>query len=138
MTAKHAGVQFWDTSALVSLLFQERHTPLALKARDSGKRCIAWDWLQVEVQAAIHRRRGAQEMLRSMKLMLDQFQFFSVFPDDHQAIGRLLEKHRLRAADAGHLFCLKQAKKMNPEIQFICFDDELNKAAEAEGIEIFG
>lgn len=138
MSGRHAGAQFWDTSALVSLLFQERHTAAALKARDNGKRWIAWDWLQVEVQAAVHRRHGDQEQLRSMKLILDQFQFYSVFPDDHQIICRLLEKHRLRAADAGHLFCLKQAKKMNPDIQFVCFDIALTKAAEVEGIAVFG
>ena len=138
MSPRRSAVQFWDTSALVALIFREPHTAKALEAKEQAQRYLAWNWLQIEAHAALARRGATQEHLRYLRTLLNPFQYIAVDADDHPAIIKLLEKHRLRAADAGHLFCLKQAKKLLSDIQFVCLDDELTHAAEAERIRVFG
>ena len=134
---RSADYQFWDTSALVAVILQERHTPLSLKAREEGRRFLAWEWMQMEAYSALTRRKCGAWEFKSLKSLLEQFEFISLDSEDYPALGKIVHKHRLRSADAGHLYCLKQAKKLHASICFVCFDEELVKAAETEGIRVF-
>lgn len=51
--------------------------------------------------------------------------------------GRLVKKHGLRGFDAVHLSSAKMMKR-NADLAlfFSSFDDKLNKAARAEGLEV--
>lgn len=129
-------IQFWDTSALISLVLQEIHSPTAIKARDAGKRWMAWKWIEIEVYAALTRRKAKPLDFKSVQSLLEQFEFVSLGAGDFPFIKKLCDRHRLRSADAGHLFCLLRAKKLIPEISFVCFDDELSAAAAAEDIKV--
>lgn len=137
MSTKSAEYQFWDTSALVALILQERHTPLSLKAKEAGRRFLAWEWLKIEALAALTRRKCEPAEFKSLRILLEQFEFIGLESTDYPALGKVIQKHKLRAADAGHLFCLRQAKKLRSSICFVCFDEELTLAAEAEGIHVF-
>lgn len=137
MSSKRGGVQFWDTSALVALVFQEPQTSTALKAGQAAKRYLAWEWIQVEAHAALYRRGARPEQLKSLRILLDNFQYIATDSEDYPALVKIMEKHRFRAADAGHLFCLRQAQKLIPDVTFVCFDEELVHAAEREGVAVF-
>jgi predicted nucleic acid-binding protein len=137
LSIRSAEYQFWDTSALVALILQERHTALSLQAKEEGRRFLAWDWLKIEALAALARRKCGAVEFKSLRTLLEQFEFIGLEPSDYPALGKVIQKHKLRSADAGHLFCLRQAKKLRPSICFVCFDEELTKAAEAEGIHVF-
>lgn len=137
MKSPSVETQFWDTSAVISLLAQERHTPQSLKAISEGKRFIAWSWMQIESYSAVVGRGIGAENTKRLKNLWNRFEFLTLDVPDYPTLEKLLQKHKLRSADIGHLFCLKQAKKLYPEITFVCFDDELTKAAELEGIRVF-
>ena len=87
--------------------------------------------------AVLTRRKCEPAEFKSLRTLLEQFEFIDLEPNDYPALGKVIQKHKLRSADAGHLFCLKQAKKLRSSICFACFDEELTKAAEAEGIHVF-
>jgi predicted nucleic acid-binding protein len=132
-----AHTQFWDTSALVALIFQEPHSTTALRARNDARRYHAWEWIQLEAVSALRRRGATAAQKQTLRTLLTHFQYVVVDSSDTVAIGKLIEKHGLRAADAGHLFCLIQAKKLHSNVHFVCFDRELTAAAESEGIRVY-
>jgi predicted nucleic acid-binding protein len=138
----HSSSQFWDTSAIVSLIYKEPHTTEALRAHANAFRSFAWGWLEIEAQAALLRRGATAADLKTLQNLLSFFDFIDIDPDPklnhYPSIRKILEVHRLRAADAGHLFCLLQAKKIQPDIIFVCFDEELIRAAQKEGVRVFG
>lgn len=135
--AESHGAQFWDTSALVSLLFKERHSDSAGKAMEAGGLYMAWEWIQLEAYSALSRRGASPSEFKSLASLLSLFQFLSVDAGDYPDIQAILQKHRLRTADAGHLHCLKKARKVRPDLTFICFDEELVRAAGAEKIKLY-
>jgi predicted nucleic acid-binding protein len=138
LTSKPAAIQFWDTSALISILFREKQSAAALKARDEGRRWVAWDWIRIEAHSALVRRGGKAQDLRHLQEILDQFEFLSIDPEEYPALKKILDRHKLRSADAGHLYCLLKAGKLLSGLSFVCFDEELVKAARTEGIPVFG
>ena len=98
--------------------------------------------MEIEAKAALFRRGAKSEELKTLNEVLKTFDFIDIDPapeiGHYDSIQKLLEKYRLRAADAGHLFCLKQAKKLRHDVTFVCFDEELIQAARKEGIPVFG
>ena len=134
-----SGIQFWDASALIPLIFQEIHTPSALRAYEQGEKQLAWGWVAIETHATLYRRKAQPKHFGLLQTLLENIDYMHLAPDagDHPALVKLLEKHRLRSADAGHLFCLKRAGILFPDLEFVCFDDELCRAAKKESIRIF-
>lgn len=130
-------IAYWDTSALLPLLLQEPHTTAAVEAAALVTLNYGWDWMQVETEAALCRRSAPQSAVESLRIQLQSFHWLSVTPADHKMICTLNFRHNLRAADAGHLFCLRRAAHVFPEIQFVCFDKELSDAARTEGIRVW-
>lgn len=135
--AEPESAQFWDTSALISVLLPEPATKVAQKAMGAGSLYMAWEWIQLEAYSALTRRRAAASEFKSLAEILESFQYLTLDSRDYLEIQALLKKHRLRTADAGHLFCLKKAKKFRPDVRFVCFDGELIRAAEIEKIKVF-
>lgn len=66
-----------------------------------------------------------------------RFQWVSVVSADHAAVRRLNDRHRLRAADAGHLYCLSWIARVLPDIRLVGFDDEVVAAARTEGLNVW-
>lgn len=93
--------------------------------------------MQIESLSALVRRRLGPDEFQTLKGILSLFDYIAIEPKDYPGLSKIIQKHRLRSADGGHLFCLNQAKKLYPRITFVCCDDELSKASEAEGIPVF-
>jgi predicted nucleic acid-binding protein len=131
-------LQFWDTSAVIALISKDAFASAAVQAMNSAEEYWAWEWLQIEAESALRRRRSGSSEFKDLNTLLNQFQFLSLDSNDFPEIRAILDSHRLRSADAGHLFCLRKAHRLFPRIQFVCFDQELNQAARKEGIAVFG
>jgi hypothetical protein len=130
-------IAYWDTSALLPLLLQEPHTPAVLEAAGLVTLNYSWDWMRVEAEAAMRRRNAPQPAFKSLQVLLQSFHWLSVTPADYEAVCSLNSRHRLRAADAGHLFCLHRAAKVFPEIQLVGFDHDLAAAARMENLNVW-
>jgi hypothetical protein len=134
-----AGIhQFWDTSAVVALVSGDPFQVEALQARKTAEHYWAWDWLQMEAESALHRRRADECAFQDLGILLDNFRFLSLSRADFPELRKIFGKYRLRSADVGNLLCLQRIAKITPDIHFVCFDVELNRAARKEGIPVFG
>ena len=128
---------FWDTSALLALLFEEVHSGRAKAANDRTDSHLAWRWIEVEARLGLGRRGADAIQLEFLDRWLSNVEY-TVFPDtDYPAIIELGLRHKLRAADAGHLHALLQVRRLFPKIVFVCFDDALAAAAKAEGAAVW-
>ena len=136
---------FWDSSALVPLLFPEDHSA-ALTALVVGDREITIWWATpLECQSAMHRRHResalpraslamATERLRSLVELAD-----TVSPTDEvrRRAARLVAVHPLRAADALQLAAALLWCEEQPHNEgFVCLDARLRDAARNEGFDV--
>jgi hypothetical protein len=69
---------FWDTSAVVPLIFREIHTPRAQATYDQAESFFAWDWLQVEVEAALARRQAQTKNWQAWEQIRPLFQWIHI------------------------------------------------------------
>jgi predicted nucleic acid-binding protein len=128
---------FWDTSALVALLFEEPHSAEAERARASTTTGHAWRWIRVEAAAAMSRRDASDERWARMEGLLASLRLIDLSPDDLDVLCRVNRTWRLRAADAGHLHCFRRAAYAMPDLQLVTFDDEMVAAARTHGLPLW-
>jgi hypothetical protein len=137
-------MKFWDTSAILPILFQEPQTPAIAALYQRDPELTVWCLTDVEIAASIARR--AREGLRQdqadamredwRRLASRWSPVAAVERVRHRAI-RLLPVHLLRAADALQLACALVACDERPEyLPFICLDDRLRDAARREGFPV--
>ncbi len=128
---------FWDTSAVLALLFEEPHSAKAVEAARRATASYAWAWLEVETWAGFHRRGGTRTQEASCKRLLSDFSWISFPPEKHPALLALNRRHRLRAGDIGHLYCLRELSRAVGNLTLVCFDEEIVRSARKEGIAVF-
>jgi predicted nucleic acid-binding protein len=116
---------FWDTSALLGLIFQEPFSPSALKAWDQADANYGWRWLAVEAFAALSRRRADAGQWRTLDKLLSALHFADLEPSEMAALCRTNREWRLRAADAGHLYVFSRLAEVFPGIELVCCDEEM-------------
>lgn len=127
---------------MLALMFREPHSPIAIKAHEASHESCSWTWLEMEVHGGLRRRHASLEQFKDFHRYLSVFTLIDIDPEPsanhYAAVRKILDTHRLRAADAGHLFCLLQIKRAHPDVTFVCFDKELVRAAKREGVRVFG
>jgi predicted nucleic acid-binding protein len=128
---------FWDTSALVALLFEEPRSEEAALASAATTSGHAWRWIRVEAAAALARRGASEERWKRMEDLLAGLRFTDLAPADLDAVCRANRQWRLRAADAGHFHCFRRAAYAMPDLQLVSFDDEMLAVARASGVQIW-
>lgn len=99
---------------------------------------------RVEVPAAIWRKQRIGEMTsRDAQILCAAFAAdaagnrFSLVDITQAILGEaaaLVARHPLRAYDSLQLACALATRRAGVEAQFGCFDDQLNRAAAAEGL----
>ncbi len=138
-------ILYCDTSALVKLYVEESGSPWVRQWIDASEVVGIAAIGYVEAKAAFARAvRSGRVIRRRHRAMLADFEQdwrrYLVLNMSEQMIrhaGRLAETHRLRAYDAVHLAAALQIRAHVPEgITFLGFDDELNRAAKAEGLSL--
>ena len=128
---------FWDTSAVVPLVFREIHSPKAQTAFRQANSFFAWDWMQVETEAALARRQARDRDWKSWMDLRALFQWVHLPTSEWPEILKQNRFWRLRASDAAHLYAYRRAASILPELQLVTFDQEQRSLASKKGYRLF-
>ena len=138
-------MRYWDASALVPLIIEERSTGQARRWLTEDDHVTTWVWTRTEIISAIERRvrqgllsreqrRNALDCLDTLASEWDEVT--EVLAVRSRATS-LLARHPLRAADAGQLgAALLVQSQVASELVFISLDEKLSMAAEREGLRL--
>ncbi len=138
-------MKYWDTSALLPLLIDEKQTRAVKSAYEEDPAQTVWCLTEVEIGAALSRRLReglpndrAERVREDWRTLASQWRpIASVDPVRSRAL-RLVQTHPLRAADALQLAAALVACGERPEaLPFVCLDDRLRDAARREGFSVF-
>jgi predicted nucleic acid-binding protein len=132
-------VLYWDASGILSTLFEDEHTAIALKwAQAEGEHLLS-SLAYAEVCAVISRMHRAgsidQDEAEAALTMLEQgsWRRTTACPE-WDIVPRLSTKWPLRGADLWHLTAAKGLQGRLPELQMVTFDARLGRAAREEGL----
>ena len=133
---------YFDTSSLVKLYVEETHAALVREWVEEAELvascCVAYP----ETISALDRRFNVGDFSKhDYELLIGAFSKdwlnFVVLDFDEIESGRLVRKYGLRGFDAVHLSSAKMIKRdASVALFFSSFDEKLNKAAIAEGLEV--
>ena len=118
-------ILFWDTSAIVAAVQQEPHSDAARKAVAAATCSFAWAWLKVEAESALGRRGATALQWAELAKQLAALRFEHIPQEELSRLCSQNREWRLRAADAGHLFCFTRVAAVIPDVQLVTFDDEM-------------
>ena len=140
-------MRFWDASAIVALLVQERLSARADALFAEDRAIATWWGSTIECSSALARqhRDGALDLAgvqaataRLQRLSASWIEVPAVAPVREQAL-RLLRIHPLRAGDAVQLAAALVTAEFRPAtLDFVTFDSRQGAAAEREGFRVLG
>ncbi|MBI4441880.1 MAG: type II toxin-antitoxin system VapC family toxin [Acidobacteria bacterium] len=140
---------YLDTSALVKLYVREPGTEqmVRLASPSSGHTLAVLALARVEFRAAVRQRErkgdvphdAAGALIARMEEHLQNLYLVQLVTEAVvEEAAALLDRHALRAYDAVQLAgCLSLREKLNESPSFVCFDRQLVRAAEREGLTVF-
>jgi hypothetical protein len=138
-------VRFWDASAVVPLLIEQKQTGAARKLRGADPEMAVWWGTIVECHSAIARmlrqqaidRTGAARGIERLRDIAAEWLEVEPSIGVRKEAWRLLLAHPLRAADALQLAAaLSLSDEMSVRVEMICFDDRLGQAARFEQLPV--
>lgn len=138
-------MRFWDTSAIVPLLVEERRSTTALDELRRDPELVVWWATEVECLSAVARHErdgdvtaaGSLEAIGRLTSMAAAWREIQPVVRVRQIAGRLLRTHALRAADALQLAAAIVAAEERPaSLGFVTFDQRLADAASREGFVV--
>ena len=144
-TAKNVNFAFWDTSAIVPLCCQQA---LSQQIRQAARRYpgqAVWWGTSVEAVSSLNRlvREGylssgeLRQALQKLDYLRRKWDEIQPTLQVRTTAERLLGAHELRAADALQLAAaLIWCRNFSRQRTFICADNRLAEAAEAEGFTL--
>jgi predicted nucleic acid-binding protein len=132
-------VIYWDTSAILSVLFKDEHSKKAKKLADQeGVHLISS--LGYAETCAVLARIGREGLLSDI-LVKAAFEVLETGPwrrthlsPAWEDLRDLCKKWPLRGADLWHLAAAKRIQKELPELSLLTFDKRLKNAANGEGL----
>ncbi len=136
---KQSIIVYWDSSAVLSVLFQDIHSEDALKwAKHEGLHLLS-SLAAAEVTAVILRIH--REQLISDTLAADAFSSLEAGPwrsleylPPRETFKKLSQRWPLRGADLWHLSTAITLRELLPELCFLTYDSRLKAAALGEGL----
>ena len=139
MRNKALSVIYWDSSAVLSALFKDNHSEVALeRSRASGIHLIST--LTIAETHAVIRRISRERLLADIlieaaieALETGPWRRLNIGPDSSE-IKTLSQKWSLRGADLWHLATTKTLQKELPKLKMLTFDNKLLLAATSEGL----
>jgi hypothetical protein len=133
-------VKFWDSSAILPLLLDERASASVAAVYEDDERQIVWCLTEVEAVSALARRErqggkpvDVERARTTLKILSERWEEVTSVESVRTRAIRLLATHGLRAADALQLaaalvFCDERTESL----PFVCLDDRLAEAARKE------
>jgi uncharacterized protein len=133
-------IVYFDTSALVALLLEERASETAERLWVEANRVLSSRLLYAEARSAIAQAHRSdrldsgrqQETVTELECLVDQFDLIDVSDPVVRYAGDLSERLALCGCDAVHLSSADLAG--SPELVFASGDKPLLRAAEALGV----
>ncbi len=138
-------MRFWDSSAIVPLLIQEKTTEKALEWYRQDAAVLVWCLSSTEVVSALQRRYResavTEDELTSARqrlhLLSQDWLEVSAIRVVRERAERLLAVHPLKAADSLQLGAALVATEERPRgTVFLTFDRNLERAAFKEGFRL--
>ena len=132
-------ILYWDASALVSVLFEDRHSKEAHKRVNRKGLHLMSSLSYAETCAVIARMRRerllADVLIKAALEVLHEgpWRYLNALPE-WRMVQTLSEKWPLRGAGLWHLATAKSLQRELPEIFLLTFDDKLEVAARGESI----
>jgi len=132
-------VVYWDTSAILSALFQDEHSPNATaQAQAPGTHLISsLAWAEAHGVIARIEREGivATAFIEAAREALERgpWRRVNVTPNA-KTIATLARTWPLRGADLWHLGAANELQTELPELRLLSFDARLATAATGEGL----
>ena len=141
MDKHRASIIYWDSSALLSALFQDAHSEDAVKkSRSPGIHMIS-SLAYSEVCAVLARLK--RERLLADVLVSAAFESLDSGPwrqlsmqPDRKLLKSLAGRRSLRGAELWHLGLVLTLHEQLPEIRLLTYDSRLKKAGEAEHVSL--
>lgn len=127
---------FWDTSAVIPLVLEESRSELVLKIWGESDSNWAWDWMLIEAEAALSRRRNSPDVWREWLELNQQFQTVERDTLRFPALRIMNRSLKLRAADAGHVFVFDRLLESIPDLSMVTFDQEMLDALDHLGLPV--
>ena len=133
-------MKFWDSSAILPLLLDERTSASVAAVYEDDERQIVWCLTEVEAVSALARRErqggrpvDVERARTTLKILSERWEEVTSVESVRTRAIRLLGTHGLRAADALQLaaalvFCDERTEAL----PFVCLDDRLAEAARKE------
>ena len=133
-------MKFWDSSAILPLLLDERTSASVAAVYENDERQIVWCLTEVEAVSALARRErqggrpvDVERARTTLKILSERWEEVTSVESVRTRAIRLLGTHGLRAADALQLaaalvFCDERTESL----PFVCLDDRLAEAARKE------
>lgn len=138
-------MRFWDSSAIVPLLVEERTSKACRAALRADAAMLVWCFTRTEVLSAIHREHRAGRLdagaVRAAESRLDKLSArwseVDALVETREVAERLLRMHPLRCADSLQLASALVAYDGRPRGRvFVVRDEVLAQAAEREGFDV--
>ena len=138
-------MQYWDSSALVSLFVAEDRTANRLELLRRDPEVVTWWGSSAECAATLHRLRRDRELDSvALRTALDRLRELAASWIEMQPTERLRQRairlvgvHRLRVTDAFQLAAALLAADEDPRALAIVSNDlRLSEAAEREGFTV--
>jgi uncharacterized protein len=138
-------VKFWDSSAIVPLIIEERHSRACRQLLRTDPTQIVFCFTQTEILSAIWRkhREGLLDAAEVQKTesrlgkLADRWTEVDSVTPVRDAAEKLLRAHPLRAADSLQLgACVAIFSARRRDREFVVLDDLLAEAARQEGFKV--
>ena len=138
-------MRFWDSSALVAIVVNERTSGRIRQISNEDQERAVWVLSEVEVLSGLWRRSRARELtdgaresaLRDIDVILGNATVIDDVPAVTERARRVLALHPLRVADALQLAAALVACDDKPaQLPFVTLDDRLAEAARHEGFQV--
>jgi predicted nucleic acid-binding protein len=125
---------FFDTSAIVPLILMEPHSEAAGTVWKETSQRLGWQWLRVEVEAALVRRIAPPEAWSRWYVIESAMDWVEPEAGWLEHLRSFNRGVGLRSADAGHLYFMERCLRGAPELRLVTFDIEMRRAAARRGI----
>lgn len=130
---------YWDSSALLSVLFEDIHSAQATRwANRRGVHflsTLAWAEVHAVIARLERERVLTRVLIKAAREVLEQgpWRQLNASPD-WDLVQILASKWSLRGADLWHLSTAKSLQSELPELRILTFDARLVAAARGEGL----
>ncbi len=141
MTPLEKKVIYWDTSAIISALFEDKHSVTASQYANTDHVHFISTLAFAETHAVIARISNekilADILIKASIETLESGLWRHLFISPaHNEIKRLAMNWPLRGADLWHLAAAKTLQRDIPELRVLTFDQTLYQAVAGEGMAL--